>query len=129
MQKVHFGEVQIVTTEKLLDEHDIVILNTGTATRYFYNVESHIDLSPKSKDILHELPLAHKNILVENFPFWEYNEPEINLALKNVISKRWIHLKFVLSAAREFMMSWSNHLQLFTDGSKRKNKTGFKGSI
>ena len=72
----------------------------------------------KVQDFVDALPLARKQIVVDNFPFWEISDFEICLNLHDVISKKSDSPHIILSESLRYLEKWSNHLQIYTDGSK-----------
>ena len=75
----------------------------------------------KTKDIIHRLPKAHVYNTVDPIPYWIYNI-SVDLRLCEQVSKKDVNAS-TLTLCREFINSWQNYLNIYTDGSQRDGKT------
>ena len=78
-------------------------------------------------DKIGEMLQAVPNIVSEKWPVipsWEFDWPDIVIDINKEVSKKRDSPQFMLTVVNEFMEKWSQHLKIYTDGSKVDEKTG-----
>ena len=75
----------------------------------------------KIRNLIKDIPKSTEYNVIESIPYWE-NEINIDLSLSSTINKSNVGAN-TLMICQEFIESWNNFLQIYTDGSVRDNHT------
>ena len=78
----------------------------------------------KIDEDLEDLKIENSVSCWSNIPFWEINDLDVNLQLNEQICKSTDSPGYMAATTRAFMVQWSNHMSVFTDGSKCDEITG-----
>jgi ribonuclease HI len=118
-------QVQSALKYKAFPDHTAAgCYQSSVFTRHGRYNEHFCPIQNKVSEIVGKMPSCHEEKVAAGVPSWEFNLPDINLELKEHISKKFDHPMYMYSRALEHMTRWKQYMHVYTDGSKKDDRTG-----